>query len=417
MLFFPRESFPTDRVRLATLFGRELLGRGHEIDFVMQAGDAQAIVGRQYWFGRTVRVGPTDTRPSALGKARRVGLGLWHDLRCLLDARPDQYDSILVSDKYVLAAIACVVARRRGMVFFFWMTYPYHQAQLTLARERLTRTRAIAWLRGHMTTLLLFKWILPRSHHVFVQSQRMARDFAESGVPINRMTPIVTGIDLEGVPVETRPRASRTRDRLTVGYLGTLVRQRRLDMLVDMLDELRRRGVIARLLLIGDGATPEDRLCIEQRARDLKLESQVEITGFLTRRAALELIQTADVCVSPFRPCPVLEVASPTKLVEYLALGLPVVANTHPDQSDILEQTRAGVCVPWGARHFARGVHWLSKRNDAELAAMASRGRAWVARNRSYSSIADTFERSCHDTLAEVHPTEANPKTSAPRSS
>jgi glycosyltransferase involved in cell wall biosynthesis len=223
----------------------------------------------------------------------------------------------------------------------------------------------------------------------------MAEDFAKAGANPERLTPIVTGIDLDGVePAGRHDRGSQLRT-LTIGYLGTLVRQRRLDILVDMLDELRRRGVVAQLLLIGDGAVPEDRLAIEQRARELSLGEQVRITGFLPRREGLRLVQTADICVSPFRPTPALEVASPTKLVEYLALGLPVVANAHPDQTQILRESRAGVCVPWGARHFARAVHWLSKRSDAELTEMGKRGQAWVAENRSYVKIADDFERAC----------------------
>ena len=394
MLFFPRERFPTDRVRLTTLFGRELLGRGHEIDLVMQAADSSVEVGKHEWHGRTVWVGPTVDGKGLVRSARRMLLCLLHDLRCLARARFDQYDSLLVSDKYFLGAVGCVVARMRGLKFLFWMTYPYHKAQVTLGREGWSRTPLLALLRGHVSSFALHKWIIPRSDHVFVQSQRMAEDFTEQGADPTQLTPIVTGIDLDGIAPLGRSARPTNGGPLTVGYLGTLVRQRRLDILVDMLDELRRRGVNARLLLIGDGASPDDRLVIEQRALELGLESQVEITGFLPRPQALELIRTADVCVSPFRPSPALEVASPTKLIEYMALGLPVVANSHPDQSVVLAQSRAGVCVPWGARYFARGVHWLARRDAAELDAMAQRGQMWVAQHRTYSGIADDFERS-----------------------
>lgn len=401
MLFFPRESFPTDRVRLNVLFGRELVQRGHEIDLVMQARNGAVPAGRHDWFGRSVLVGRTTDRQGMLGGITRVLLGLMHDLRSLSRAHRSSYDSIMVSDKYLLASIACVVARRRGMAFCFWLTYPYHQAQVTLAREGLAKSRTLARLRGHATEALLFRWILPRCDHVFVQSPRMARDFAAHNVPLTRMTPILTGIDLIELPAEPVVRTRSSRNPVTIGYLGTLARHRRLDVLVDTLDELGKRGVQARLLLIGDGASPVDRQLIEQRARDLGLESRLQITGLLPRAAALELIQTVDVCVSPFRPSPSLDVASPTKLVEYLALGLPVVANTHPEQSAVLRESRAGVCVPWGARHFARGIQWLSERSDAELAAMGRRGRAWVASSRSYASIGDSFERSYFDSLKQ----------------
>lgn len=395
MLFFPRETFPTDRVRLTTLFGRELIGRGHAIDLVMQAADPSVRVGRHDWSGRSVWVGPTDSGRGPLRRARRILLGLAHDIRWLWRARAERYDSVLVSDKYLLGAIACLVARMRGLRFFFWMTYPYHHAQMTLGQEKLASSPRIALWRGRLTGLLLHRWIIPQSDHIFVQSDRMAEDFAREGANPARMTPVITGLDLDGVEPEARGRATPGRPPLTIGYLGTLVRQRRLEILVEMLAEIRRRGVDARLLLIGDGVTPDDRLSIERRAEELGLRAQLEITGFLPRREALEMIKKADVCVSPFRPSPALEVASPTKLVEYLALGLPVVANRHPDQTRVLRESRAGVCVPWAARHFARAVLWLSRRSDADLAEMARRGKEWVAENRSYARIADDFERAC----------------------
>lgn len=352
-------------------------------------------------------VGRTDSGRGVLHRARKMLFGVLHELKWLWRARLKDYDSILVSDKYFLGAVACVVARAHGLKFFFWMTYPYHQAQVTLSRERISSNPAIALVRGRVTGFLLHHWIIPRSDHVFVQSQRMAADFAAEGADPTRMTAVITGIDLEGVEPAERPNRGTAPRTLTIGYLGTLVRQRRLEILVDMLDELRRRGVTARLMLIGDGAVAEDRLSIERRARELGLASQVEITGFLPRREALKLVQTADICVSPFRPSPALEVASPTKLVEYLALGLPVVANAHPDQTQVLRESRSGVCVPWGARHFARAVHWLSKRSDSELAEMGRKGQAWVAEHRSYTKIADDFERACLETSMGVDTAEA----------
>ena len=324
-------------------------------------------------------------------RSRRAVLGLLHDLRWLIRASRQDYDGILVSDKYLFAVIAVRGQTARVEVpVLDDLPLPSGPGD-SRAREPRSRT-PLALLRGHVAGYFLRNWILPRSAHVFVQSQRMAEDFAALGVDPERMTPIVTGIDLEGI-VPTGARRPLAHDGvLTVGYLGTLVRQRRLDILVDIIPELQKRGVRARLLLVGDGASPEDRGLIEQRARDLGVESLVEITGFLPRVEALTRICNADVCVSPFRPSPALEVASPTKLVEYLALGLPVVANVHPDQSLVLKQSRAGVCVPWGARHFARAVHWLARRSDAELTAMAARGQDWVQRHRTYAGIADDFE-------------------------
>jgi glycosyltransferase involved in cell wall biosynthesis len=399
MLFFPRESFPTDRVRINMLFGRMLLGRGHAIDLVMQAADSSIKVGRLDWRRRSVWVGPTDDRHGLLHRLRRLVLGMTHDLAWIWRARRAQYDCILVSDKYLIAAIALAIAHMRGLKFMFWMTFPLHTARVTTSRERLNRYPRLNLLRGHFETFLLRHWIVPRSDHIFVQSQRMAQDFRALGADERSLTPIVTGVDLDDLePRDNRPASPALRP-LTIVYLGTLSRQRRLEILVDTLAELRRRGIFAKLLFVGDGEYPEDREVIQRRAIGLNLAEQVEITGFLPRREALRLAASADIGVSPFYPSPILDVASPTKLIEYLALGLPAVANSHPDQSLVLRESRAGVCVPWGAKYFARAIHWLALRSAEERAAMGLRGRHWVESHRSYSIIADDFERACLDVL------------------
>src|SRR5579864_9684519 len=69
MLCFFRECFPTHRVDVDVLFSQELTGRGHGIDFVMQACHEGEAVGPRDWRGRTVWVGPTDSRS-----------GFWHRL-------------------------------------------------------------------------------------------------------------------------------------------------------------------------------------------------------------------------------------------------------------------------------------------------------------------------------------------------
>jgi len=95
-----------------------------------------------------------------------------------------------------------------------------------------------------------------------------------------------------------------------------------------------------------------------------------------------------------------------------MALGMPVVANDHPEQRAILRESRAGVCVPWAARHFARAVRWLASRGSEERAAMGARGRAWVENNRTYARIADGVERKCLEAIgrdraeAEAEPTK-----------
>jgi glycosyltransferase involved in cell wall biosynthesis len=391
MLFFLRESFPTPRPDVAVLFGEELLGRGHEIDFVMQSAADADPIGPRPWHGRTVWVGATDCGDGFVHRLRRQALALRHDLKLLHEARPGRYRAVQVRDKFLIAALLAWVAPRRGLKFFYWLSFPEPESLLQRVRERSARYPLATWIRGKLFTLLLYRWILPRCDHAFVQSEQMRQDLSARDIDPGKLTPVPMGVAAAEFPAPAPPHAAEGAG-LTLAYLGTLNAQRRLEILLDMLALLRQRQVGARLLLIGGGDEPEDLPRLQRRAAELGLTSQVEFTGQLRRDAALARVRQADICLSPFFPTPVLRSTSPTKLVEYLALGIPVVANDHPEQRIVLRQSAAGVCVPWGARHFARGVAWLAARGERERRRMGEQGRQWVLANRTYPRIADLVE-------------------------
>ncbi|MFO0233292.1 MAG: glycosyltransferase, partial [Burkholderiales bacterium] len=77
------------------------------------------------------------------------------------------------------------------------------------------------------------------------------------------------------------------------------------------------------------------------------------------------------------------EVGSPTKAVEYLACGLPVVANDQPDQAHVVLASGGGVVVPFTAEGFANGIVEVLGDPDA-WRERAGRARDWVAGSRSY---------------------------------
>jgi len=392
MLFWTREEYQTFRVDIDVLFGRELLGRGHAIDFVMQAGSTSVPPGPHPWCGRIVHVGPTGGHGLA-GRIAKHLRGAYHDLRALRLARRSDYDAIQVRDKFFIAAVALAVARRRGLKFFFWLSFPYPEDDSLRAQMPSTRFRRLVALRGKVSAWLLYRWILPRADHTFVQSERMRQDIAVHGVPVAKMTPVPMGIDLADVPEELRTAPLPRDGEVILGYLGTLSADRHIETLVDMLAELRRTLVRVRLLLIGDAHQRADREAIVQRAHALGVSQWLEITGYLPRLEALRRMRDTHIALSPYFPAPLLMSTSPTKLVEYLALGLPVVASDHPEQRAILRESGAGVCAPWGARHFARSVRWLMRLPPQKLAAMGERGRPWVQEHRTYSHIADNLEK------------------------
>lgn len=384
-----------ERVDVSDLFARRLAASDFDVDYVIYGLHENAAWRQVEWRG---------ARAWVVGRSRKGGLAgaliskmyeALADIRVFWASLRRGYDVVQVRDKFVVGVLGLLACRLRGRLFTYWMSYPFADCRIVDGREGNSRFPLASIVGGHCAKFLLYKVILPHADHVFVQSEQMKKDVAEEGVPNSKMTPVPMAVSESLLDV-----ASAGVDEKTVLYLGTLVRVRRLDTLLDAMKIVLAQHPSARLFFVGDGDSPEDRAFLERRAKELGIDESVVFTGMLPMAEAHAYVSRSAVCLSPFYPIPILLSTSPTKISEYMALGRPVVANAHPEQSRIIEQSGAGYCVEWSAEEFARAIVKLL---DDPFAAeeMGERGRAYVRANRTYGVVAPRVASVYRQLLAE----------------
>lgn len=402
LLVLSSDTFPPTRVDVSVLFGEELAGRGHRIDWVLQS---EADCDRPYvahWGGGQVWVAPTNHQRSLLARLAKHAAGIWNDARVFSLLRGDRYDAIEVKDKFIAGLFAVLAARLYRKRFVYWLSFPFPEFYLTKARDGLAPYPLLYRIRGHAFGLMLYKFLLPAADHVFVQSEQMRRDIAARGISPAKLTAVPMGIRLDSRNAHATQ--SMSRSRIPEGepafmYLGTLGRERRIDFLLRVLARVRAEIPQTKLYLVGKGEQPEDEQFLLQEAGRLGLLASVVFVGQLPQQEALRYVQEADVCVSPFYPTPILNSTSPTKLVEYMSLGKAVVANTHPEQQLLIEESGGGYCVPYDEQAFSDAIVKLLQAPE-RARAMGERGRRYVLEHRAYGRIADRVERDLLDVVA-----------------
>lgn len=403
LLYSTRETYPTFRVDLTELFSHQLAMAGWVVSWHMRGAAPGAHRIEHSAQDETVHVGAV-ARSGRLSWLRDLFLSIAHDLRLWGLVRRGSFDAVQVRDKPFAGLVAAIAARVARLPFFYWMSFPYPEADIFRARDPEhpagTGRRAYYRLRGVLTAWLLYRVVLPMARHVFVQSDRMLQDVAQHGIPVSKMTPVPMGIDVdraqaaELAPVED----ARIQGRLPLVYLGTMVRLRRVDVLLQALALVREQEPRAILVMIGN-ASERDMSYLHAEAARLGLSEHVIFTGFVPLQAAWSWVRVAAVCLSPCRPSPVLDCGTPTKIIEYLAWGKPVVANHHPDQTAVIESSHCGVLVDFSASGFAQGV--LTVLRDASVSERAARlGREWVRQHRDYPIIAGALDRRYRELLA-----------------
>jgi len=399
LLVVAADRFPPFRVDVAVLFGKELVKRGFSIDWVLQSDahcDADYVTN---WSGGKVWVGRTDLGTSRSARLRKHFLAFISELKLFGILRRHRYDGVIVKDLFITPVIAMAAAAIVGVPVIYWLSYPFPEESLLLAREGRARYPVYYRIRGWLFGLLLYRVILPNVRHVFVQSEQMRCDVERHGVPRQKMTPIPMGVDLEKIPSGVAAGGTAGMEgRPTIAYLGTMIKVRRLDFLIRAVAIVRKSILGVRLIMIGDGDDESDRQLLRDEVKRCNLEDVVEFTGFLPMEAAWRIVAACDVCVSPFFPTPVLNSTSPTKLVEYMAMGKPVVANDHPEQRQVIADSQGGICVPWDESAFAAALVRLLSAPELAVS-MGERGRFYVQNHRSYAAIARAVEGTLRSVL------------------
>jgi glycosyltransferase involved in cell wall biosynthesis len=392
MLGVSSDCYPPHRVDVAVLFGEELATRGHRIDWILQSEEACSRPYVAAWGGGNVWVGPTDLRTSLTGRLHKHFLSIVHDTTVFSLLRTGGYDVITVKDKFIAGIFAVIAARMFGLPMLYWLSYPFPESYLIRARDGTARYPILYRIRGRIFEIILYRLLLPAADHIFVQSEQMRRDVAGKGIAPSKMTAVPMGIRVASfaVPKSLERRVIPATERCFL-YLGTLTRVRRLDFIVRVLALVRRDLKNVKLYLVGSGDDPRDEQRLVDEAIRLGVSSALVLVGQVSHPEALQYVFEADVCVSPFFPSPILNSTSPTKLVEYMAMGKVVVANDHPEQRLVIEQSGAGYCVPWDEEAFAQAIVRVMNNPD-EARAMGARARSWVLQHRTYGAIADSVE-------------------------
>jgi len=377
ILFAIPENYPNHRPDVTVLFGNSLPAAGVEVDLLATV-DGEGEVPR--WSGGHAFL------HHASGRFRLTLADLWQQLTLFLHARRG-YDAIVVRDKPVLGVIGFAAARLAGVPFVYWMSYPLPEHYLWLASRadgRLGLARRL-WLglRGQLGRGVLSKILIPGCDWLFVQSAAMEASLRRGPLRHDRVTPVPMGVDVDALPppVETLP------EPLVEGpfcvYLGTLDRSRQPEVLVDTALRVAQRVSGFRMLIIGGVEAPSDRGWLQRYAEEKNAGHCVHFTGRLPAQQGLALARRANVGLSPVPRTELTEVGSPTKVVEYLACGVPVVCNDQPDQAYVVTQSGGGRVTGFDADEFSDAIIETLREGPAAQA-RAAQARAWVEGHRSY---------------------------------
>ena len=292
--------------------------------------------------------------PRARGRSRLAAL---RAARALLRRSARAYDLVVLHDPELLLALPGLGrAVRRRVV---WDVHEDTAAALSLK----------SWLPEGLRPLVVRAVVLAerwaeRSVRLMLAEESYAARF-------RRAHPVVPNSVV--VPAAEPPPPGDSR----LVYVGALSRARGA---LDMVEVGRRLGSEVTVALVG----PADR-AVEPVLRAAHAEGVVVWHGFLPNDEALRLVDGALAGLSLLHDEPNYAHSRPTKIMEYMAHGVPVITTPNPASVALVERHGCGVVVPYGDVDAVVEAVRRLRAGAAERRAMGAAGRAAAVSAYSWS--------------------------------
>lgn len=127
-----------------------------------------------------------------------------------------------------------------------------------------------------------------------------------------------------------------------VGFLGTISRNRGIDLLIPLIVELKRDLPDVEIHIVGEGPGLNS-LVHKLQEQDEVIRNSFIIHGALERHKAIEVISGMDVCIGLLERSNTNDYQLLIKLIEYIHLGIPWVSVSTKGVEEFYHNTRSGL--------------------------------------------------------------------------
>jgi glycosyltransferase involved in cell wall biosynthesis len=239
----------------------------------------------------------------------------------------------------------------------------------------------------------IVRYLYKRSDHIVVVTPAF-KDYLNSnwGVPMEKMSIVANGVETDRF--SPAPASSEILHefgvpdgKFVVSYIGTMGMAHGLETVLEVAQLLQQTSPEILLLLVGDGGNREELVRI---ARERQLNNVI-FTGQQAREKIPPIINASDVCLALLKNQEVFKTVIPTKMLEFMSCGRPLVLAVGGQAEKILREADAGISVeaenPAAIAESIRTMH-----GSRELRERFGRnGRGYILANLSREQTARQY--------------------------
>ena len=224
----------------------------------------------------------------------------------------------------------------------------------------------------------------------------------ERGVPAEKITVVMNVPDATYFHRQAGTASAAGDDSFELIYHGTLTARYGVDLIIRALALIDDGAPAVRLTILGDGDYRQELLAM---VADLELEEKVSFSdGFIGTAELPDLIRRADAGVVPNYDDIFTGALLPTKLLEYVTLGLPIIASRTLAVSTYFDDSMIEFFDPGDAADLARSIEQLSRsatrcQELVDNTEAFYRQHSWCEVARTYAGLVDELNTTTEMTL------------------
>jgi len=177
------------------------------------------------------------------------------------------------------------------------------------------------------------------------------------------------------------------KEKFVAAYIGTMGMAHGLDTLMEAASSLRQSDPDVCFLLVGEGADKER---MQGIVRDRGL-SNIHFFDQQPRETIPAFIGSSDVCLVLLRKTDLFKTVIPTKMLEFMSCGRPVILGVDGQARQIIEEARGGLVIePENAEELAEAIKRL-KRDETACRVFGQNARAYVVERYSREQSAKQY--------------------------
>lgn len=251
-------------------------------------------------------------------------------------------------------------------------------------------------------TYLLEKKIYHEVDLILTICPELSKYVVSMGANSNRVKVLPLGVDMneykpDADNVELRRKWGLSKTDKVIMFVGTLPRFSGLDRYLHQFRMIVRAVPEAKLVIVGDGIQRQE---LAKIVLELGLSKNVVFTGLQPYETMPQYINMSDICVNTFGVNGATTSIFPTKMIQYLACGKPVIAYPLLGIKSMIDGEEQGVV-------YAKDPDWMTNKTVQVLKSEKYRERLsdnavdYVKARHDYDRIMEQVEREIEKLIEE----------------